>query len=387
MASYTKSLVGFVSAFSPNAWMRSSSRRTLLVPSAAVLVCYVAIVRVLRYRNRNKIRLLAARVQQRKLDGGVKPRKKGDPLLSKEEDEILKLMTYDFPTLYNLSFEFALFKTYTSPTISALLHKTGEFRRNAEKRAEDTSLLLREGRENAGIPDRSNPALRRINEIHAHYRITNDDMLYTLSLFMMEPPRWISMYGFRPIEEGEIEANFQYHRAMGEEMNIKDIPETFEAVKEWAKDYEAKHVVYSEYNRKVADTFTDLLLKSFATFLHPMVNQIVMGVLEPEVRSAFNYPDPTPFVSSLVQGTLRFSGWFTRVFLPPRILDPRRTSPQVGKNGMYRSLWSPFPNNMYGMGYRVDELGPAFKTKTEIGDTNARITKPNTLFTPSTTAK
>ncbi|KAI8804923.1 hypothetical protein BJ742DRAFT_775576 [Cladochytrium replicatum] len=89
----------------------------------------------------------------------------------------------------------ALFKTYSSPTISSLLHKTGEIRRNAEKRAEDTGLLLSEPRENLNNPERSNAAISRIKKTHGRYRITNDDMMYTLALYMHEPKRWITEYG------------------------------------------------------------------------------------------------------------------------------------------------------------------------------------------------
>ncbi|KAI8815015.1 hypothetical protein BJ742DRAFT_781990 [Cladochytrium replicatum] len=335
-----------------------------LVSGGLLLVSYLALVRLLRYRNRNRIRVLAEKIRVARQV--AQPRKNGDPLVSKDQEELLNLSAYDFGALQIIALELALFKTYSSPTISSLLHKTGEFRRNAEKRAEDTGLLLSEPRENLNNPERSNAAISRINEIHGRYRITNDDMMYTLALFMLEPARWIQKYGFRPLEWSEIETNFEYWKAMGSDMNIKDIPATYQEVERWTKEYEEKHVVYAETNRKVADSTTALLLKAYPTFLHPFLDQVVMAVLEPNVRRAFGYPDPSPIVANFVHSSLNFTGWLTRWFLLPRIMNPRRTSLTKDTKGLYRSLWSPFPSNMYGKGYKIEELGPAFgKGKSE----------------------
>ncbi|KAI8814339.1 hypothetical protein BJ742DRAFT_787195 [Cladochytrium replicatum] len=324
-------------------------------------VLYLIIVRLLRYRNVNKIRVLADRIRRANAVRGGKPleHKNGDPLMSPDVEELVRLSAYDFTSLYIISVELALFKTYAIPTISSLLHKTGEFRRNAEKRAEDTALLLGEARENVRDPERANLAIERINEIHARYRIRNEDMLYTLALFILEPKRWIAAYGFRSMEPAEYECNFQYWRNHGIEQGIKDIPETVEEMEKWVEKFEETDLKYAETNRRVAEYTVELLLKPYPSFLHPLFYQIVMAVLEPKMRRAFGYPDPNPIISTLVHGSLSFSGWFTRWFLLPRMMNPRRTSPGKDKNGMYRTLWSPFPSHMYGKGYRIEELGPA----------------------------
>lgn len=47
-------------------------------------------------------------------------------------------------------------------------------------------------------------ALQRMNELHGKYAIRNGDYLYTLSLFIAEPIKWINKYEWRkldPIEE------------------------------------------------------------------------------------------------------------------------------------------------------------------------------------------
>ena len=48
--------------------------------------------------------------------------------------------------------------------------------------------------------ERSKIALNRMNELHSKYSILNGDFLYTLSLFIIEPIKWINKYEWRQLE-------------------------------------------------------------------------------------------------------------------------------------------------------------------------------------------
>lgn len=125
----------------------------------------------------------------------------------------------------------ALFKTYTIPTISKILVSTGEFASNCSRRAEDTGLILNEiidthaRIQNQLMTDPNTPnkdireqwerpkeAMTRLNEIHGHYRILNEDYIYTLSLFIFEPISWINRYDWRPLDEREINVSTICHK-------------------------------------------------------------------------------------------------------------------------------------------------------------------------------
>lgn len=49
----------------------------------------------------------------------------------------LNIASYEFPLVYRLSLEFALFRTYAIPSISKLLEQTKEFELQAGKRYDD----------------------------------------------------------------------------------------------------------------------------------------------------------------------------------------------------------------------------------------------------------
>src|SRR5919112_21086 len=78
----------------------------------------------------------------------------------------------------------ALFRTFASPRIGALLHKTGEFEARAQKRYDDTDLIVSEIVEHGPDSERGARAIARMNAIHARFAIANEDFLYVLSTFV-----------------------------------------------------------------------------------------------------------------------------------------------------------------------------------------------------------
>src|SRR5205809_7172136 len=84
---------------------------------------------------------------------------------------------YEFPFEITRGVEFALFRTFAVPTISTILDQTGEFQYRAQKRSDDTALILAEIVENGYDSERGRAAIRRMNKIHSRLPITNDDYL------------------------------------------------------------------------------------------------------------------------------------------------------------------------------------------------------------------
>src|SRR6478752_7622371 len=94
---------------------------------------------------------------------------------------------YDFPWDNTRALEFALFRTFAIPSIGKLLHHTQEFEQRTQKRYDDTDLLLSEIVEHGYESERGKEALARMNMMHGRFRISNEDMRYVLSTFVIEP--------------------------------------------------------------------------------------------------------------------------------------------------------------------------------------------------------
>ena len=108
---------------------------------------------------------------------------------------------YEFPFDMVRSLEVALFRTYCAPRISALLDRTGEFRLRAQKRYDDTDLIVGALMAHGYDSPLGRAALRRMNQIHGRFTIANEDYLYVLSTFIFEPARWIDRFGWRPLSD------------------------------------------------------------------------------------------------------------------------------------------------------------------------------------------
>jgi len=121
-----------------------------------------------------------------------------------------RLMATEFPFTHEKALQFALFKTYGIPTMSSLLVRTKQlsYSKYAGKRYSDTELLIAEFLSAPPDSRRANEATARMNYIHSIYQkqgyVSNDDMLYTLALFVLEPISWIKQYEWRELTDLEI---------------------------------------------------------------------------------------------------------------------------------------------------------------------------------------
>src|SRR6266567_6623852 len=127
----------------------------------------------------------------------------------RDDERIVFLSTcYDFPFDTTRALEFALFRTFAVPSISTLLDRTGEFQNRAQKRYDDTDIIVSELMERGYDSDRGKRALRRMNQLHGRFAIANEDFLYVLSTFVFEPIRWNKRFGWRLMSEQERLAMF-----------------------------------------------------------------------------------------------------------------------------------------------------------------------------------
>ena len=252
------------------------------------------------------------------------------------------LSAYEFSWDIEKALEFALFRTYAVPSISGLLSRTGAFADTTRKRYDDTELLLSEIAEKGQDSDRGRAAMARINDMHGRYRISNDDMLYVLSTFVVEPVRWLARFGKRPMTPIEIEASVHYYRALGEKMKITEIPEGFEAFEVYQQEYERAHFRFHVTNAEIGSLTRDLLLSMYLPkWLVRHARPAVHALCDQPLRRAMGFPEPPQWLETFLTKGLR-----TRAALL-RILPARRRPRLITKR--HRPT--------YPKGYRISDLG------------------------------
>lgn len=225
--------------------------------------------------------------------------------------------TYEFPWDFTRALELALFRTYAVPSIGWLLAQTAEFTERPQRRYDDTTLLLDAIVEHGFESDTARTAIRRVNQMHRSYDISDDDMRYVLCTFVVVPSRWLDAYGWRPLTHHERRASANYYAALGRHMGIADIPGSFEEFESVLDAYEKARFGWDEGGRAVADSTLDLMASWYPAPLAPAVRGASLALLDEPLLDAFRFPRPHPRTRRLVQGALRLRGRAVRL-LPPR---------------------------------------------------------------------
>jgi hypothetical protein len=258
-------------------------------------------------------------------------------------EEIYRVtVTHEFPWDMNQALSFALFRTYAVPSIGRLLDDTGEFARDAQKRYDDTVLLLDEVSVHGLHSSGGRRAIRRINQMHGAYDISEADMCYVLATFVVVPKRWIDDFGWRPLTDAEVEASTRYYRELGRLMGIKAIPETYDAFERLLDGHEAAHFGYDAGGRRVADTTLALMQSFYPRLAARWVDVFARALMDPALLDAFGYRPPPAPVVRVARAGLRLRGRLERALPARRTPVHARDLPRI---------------RTYPEGFDVDALG------------------------------
>ncbi len=254
------------------------------------------------------------------------------------------LVTHEFPWDMTQALSFALFRTYAVPSIGDLLARTGEFDRRVQKRYDDTVLILDAILEHGLDVGDGRTALRRMNQMHGAYDISNDDLRYVLSTFVVVPTRWLDEFGWRRLSAHERQATANYYRRLGTHMGIKQIPSDYEGFAALMDGYESANFRYAPGGRAVADATLALMASFPPTHRLPVSVQLrfARSLMDDPLLDALGYPRPLRLERAAARAGLRSRGRFVRHLKP-------RASPRFARE---------LPNiRSYPDGYDVSELG------------------------------
>jgi hypothetical protein len=249
---------------------------------------------------------------------------------------------FEFPWDTTRALELALFRTFAVPSIAGLLDSTGEFRRAAQKRYDDTDLILSTIVEAGYDSDEGKRAIRQMNRIHGRFAIRNEDFLYVLSSFVFEPIRWNARFGWRPLIETEKLATFEFWREVGRRMAIEDIPERYEEFERFNEEYERREFRPTEAARRVGAATRDMFLAWFPGLPRRLGAPAIHALMDERVLDAFGFPSPPKAVRTAVEAALRARGR-TVALMPPR----RRPRLRVQRR-----------TRTYGRDWQLEGLGP-----------------------------
>ncbi|KAI1810134.1 hypothetical protein GGS20DRAFT_568806 [Poronia punctata] len=319
-----------------------SSWKKYVIP---VTLGYVALCRALRYRGEKKLR------RRMGFPEGCS-REALASMTNQQAQQIIKyLAAYEFPEFHLLALQFGLFKTYGVESISRLLLATRNLTDPVKslKRYEDTAAIIGEFMINPPNSERAMSAIARMNFLHSKYReegtISNEDLLYTLSVFVIEPPRFARLYEWRAMNEMEYCAYGVFWKAVGDAMGIeykgllahetwRDGIEWADDITAWAKKYEADNMKPSVVANKPAKALIPIITYWIPSFAVPFAQEAVCVLMGDRVREAFMLPEPSVAAGAVVYPALLLRRWYLRYLSLPRLTEVRRlgrTDPKTGR--------------------------------------------------------
>jgi hypothetical protein len=194
------------------------------------------------------------------------------------------------------------------PSITKLLVKTNRLQRQSgriHKRYTDMTLLIGEFLIHPPEDMRSIKATSRMNCIHQLYQrsgqISNDDMLYTLSLLASFPIEWVTKHEWRRLNDLEQCAMGTFWKSIGEDMGIdysplpsatagwKDGLHWLEEVSAWGRGYRLRHMRADPNNKIVASSAMEVVLGTTPPPLRSLARWGLLAALDIPLRRALMY--------------------------------------------------------------------------------------------------
>ncbi|KAI5841560.1 hypothetical protein DFP73DRAFT_129470 [Morchella snyderi] len=302
---------------------------------AAAAAAYLTTVRVLRYRRINTT------IKRLGYEGLTSAQIYDKITLTDAQAVQTQLSLLEFPKMMYVSLQFALFKTYAFPYMSATLVKSGQLGtpKPAPKRYVDTVVLVAEWMRWPLDSERASLAIARTNYLHAQYAqyIKPDDFLYTLILFATEPLIFISKYEWRQPTELEKASCWRFWYEVGVRMNVppETIPKTWDAMAQYAREFDEK-MEPAESNHQVGTVTLDLLLWWCPGFATGFVKMCVCSVMGEPLRKAMVFPEVHPVIPPIVNTVIALRRFYLRHLSLPRSRPLERLSPRANpETGRY----------------------------------------------------
>jgi hypothetical protein len=185
--------------------------------------------------------------------------------------------------------------------------------------------------------ERAQTAIARTKFLHKGYRasgkILEADMLYTLSLFAIEPIRFVKFFEWREMTEMERCAVGTYWKSLGDALDIsysalpsgnigfRDGIHWLEEVSAWSHAYEVQHMKPHPRNKEIAEKTIDILLYNLPGFMKPLGLYLVSHLMDDCLRSAMMYVsdllttcDTNVYLIRMKPPPAMFSRFFSSIF-------------------------------------------------------------------------
>jgi hypothetical protein len=208
----------------------------------------------------------------------------------------------------------------------------GKIHRSGTQRAVDTAdpflHWMREGASSAATQQ----SVARVVRMHDHYGKTyampNEAFLHGIALFTLAFDEVFQLVGLDVFTETEKAAQVAHWRAIGEQMRIRDMPDTWAGMQQTLRDYERdpKWYGFSVEGHRCAGSLIDQFNERWLPrALHPVGRAVILSLEPDHVLAAVGERKPPSAVVWAVRRLVR-AGLLVKLKVVPRLTVARRST-------------------------------------------------------------
>ncbi|MCD2189828.1 oxygenase MpaB family protein [Actinomycetospora soli] len=205
-------------------------------------------------------------------------------------------------------FTVSFMKQVAVPTMGRILWRrgTGDIITDTAGRNDDTIVFFGRFLEHGPDSPEGIRWIERLNAIHAHFPIRDEDSLYTLGTLALDPEQIAAGLGARPFTRVELEGQWRFWRAVAVRQHLRDIPGSREELRTWMHRYEEQEFAPSEAGRAVADALVeDFSRRVLPAPLRPFGPEVLAAISPENLRVTHGLPRPRPAVTAAVRAVGR----------------------------------------------------------------------------------
>lgn len=232
-----------------------------------------------------------------------------DPVRDADEIARLSLVTLHghVPLVYAL-FTVAFLKQVAVPTMARILYRrgTGDIVVETIRRNDDTIVFFGQLLDHGPGSPTGQEWIARLNQIHAHFPLRNDDSLYTLATLALDAESIPAQVGASLFSPAELDSHWAFWRAVAERQGVADIPSSREDLRAWAADYEQAEYAPSYDGQQIAAALvTAFGERCLPRPLRRWDEQVIAALCPPQLREVHGLRAPSIVVAGIVRTALR----------------------------------------------------------------------------------
>lgn len=210
-----------------------------------------------------------------------------------KENEIYEIYYRRYPYPFRFGSYHAILRSLTIATLVERLYESSRLSNETYERLLRTRQLIRVLIYYGTNSEEASRAIDTINQAHAYVVTSNDDYLFVLSTFFLEPLRWNKEYGKKPINDNDLQLIIEFWSEIGRRMNIENMPQGLDQWLQFQEDYENRFAAYSDAGNKLAMSSLNKLCSQAIPFgLRTIAKQLLLGTVDKKVSNCLRLSTP-----------------------------------------------------------------------------------------------